>query len=132
MGIPWVKGGYSKDGADCWGLVIIALRDVCGIQVEELHGCTETGEGLSNVIAGEIASPRWNTPDIPRAGDVVVMYSKGHKMPGHVGVFIGKGSILHSPESLEGNSYSHIHSVRVLSRVFLRLEYYRYHDNSNI
>ena len=90
------------------------------------------GDELAGVIAGETGSKRWNTPDIPKAGDVVVMYSKADKMPGHVGVFIGNGSILHSPESVGGNSYSHIHAVRVLNRHFLRLEYYRYYDNSNI
>ena len=128
VGIPWLKGGYDKSGADCWGLTILILRDVHGVIVNEFVGSKACGDELSCIIDGETQSDRWHQTDTPRPGDVVVMYHKTTGRPSHVGLFTGDGNVLHSPDE-GGPMVSQIHPVRLLNRIFKRLEYYRY-DNS--
>jgi len=125
VGIPWVKGGYTISGADCWGLTILVLREVYDIVVNEYNGSKAFGEELTNIINDETHSNRWDKVDIPVPGDVCVMISKITGKAGHMGVFVGHGSVLHSPDE-GGKMVSSIHSVRVLNRAFCRLEYYRY------
>ena len=124
-GVPWVRGGHTVAGADCWGLTIMVLREVYGINVREYNGSQATGEELTEIINNEINSSRWDRIDIPSPGDVCVMVSRITGKSGHMGVFVGHGSVLHSPDE-GGKMISSIHPVRVLNRAFCRLEYYRY------
>ena len=127
VGIPWLKGGYDKSGAECWGLVILTLREVLGVHVKEYNGSKACGAELSCIIDGETNSTRWHQIARPQPGSLAVMYDKKTGRPNHVGVFVGNGNILHSPDD-GGRNLSQIHPVRLLNRAFKRIEYYRY-DN---
>ena len=37
VGTPWLERGRSKDGIDCWALVVRYYKDVLGIELEELR-----------------------------------------------------------------------------------------------
>ena len=120
-----MKGGYSVSGADCWGLTILVLLKVYGIDVREYNGSQASGDELTDIISGETCSNRWRRTDTPTPGDVCVMIDKTTNKGGHMGVFVGHGSVLHSPDE-GGKMVSSIHPVRLLNRIFCRLEYYRY------
>lgn len=102
-----------------------------GIDVKEYNGSKASGEALLDIVQGEIDSDRWTIPTLPKAGDVAVMYSRITGKPGHMGVFVGNGHILHSPEhdgAGAGVAVSGIHPVRLLKNIFMQIEFYRY-DN---
>ena len=130
VGIPWVQGGCSEVGADCWGLLTLVSREVYGVVIAEYEGSKVSGELLTTVINYEMANNRWRETYNPRPGDAVVMFDRVSGKALHVGIFVENGNILHSPDQREnGTGSSAIHPVRVLNRVFKRLEYYRYdHD----
>ena len=129
VGIPWVKGGYDRSGADCWGLVVLSLRDVCGIIIRENVGSKACDDELTMLIDVERQSNRWHQTARPRPGDVALMYHKKTGIARHVGVFVGNGNILHSPDE-GGHMVSQIHPVRILNRAFARIEYYRYDNDT--
>lgn len=133
VGIPWVKGGNTIAGADCWGLFTLASNDVHGVIVKEYIGSTVTGNELSGIIETQLASENWHESSLPRDGDLAVMYDKGTRRPGHMGMFIGNGLILHSPDH-DGSPVklitSSIHPVRLLKNIFHKIEFYRYDNDT--
>jgi len=124
VGIPYKKGGDSRAGADCWGVVLMALEGVHGIKVDEQRGCTAEGAELAHVIAETASGANWQRVDEPEDGDVVVMVSRHSMRPEHVGLY-GGGKVLHSMRP-RPDCASAIHPLKFLKRYFHRLEFYRY------
>ncbi len=77
LGIPYVWGGASANGADCSGLVLLAHKAI-GVNLPHYSGSQGNG--------GAYVSPSDRQP-----GDVVC-YN------GHVGVYIGGGMMIHAPQ----------------------------------
>lgn len=133
VGIPWVRGGGDISGADCWGLTVLVIREVYGIDIEQYGGSKASGEELTGIIESELSKDYWQPPSLIKPGDMCMMYSRKSGFPSHMGVFIGDGMVIHSPEPSkpDGVSISQIHPIRVLNRAYLKLEFYRY-DHSLI
>ncbi len=130
VGIPWKLGGSNECGADCWGLVLMVLPCVYDIRMNSFEGSCATGEELSNIIEGETNSAAWEEVHPARPGDVVVFYDKQNGKPGHMGVFVGDGRVIHSLHAMNNGSSS-IHEIRIIRRLFKRVEYYRYDSDNN-
>ncbi|MEI3376811.1 MAG: C40 family peptidase [Coriobacteriales bacterium] len=77
LGVPYRSGGSSPSGFDCSGLVSYALTGRYG------HAYTSYSF--------------WGMPAVgdPRPGDVVAC------SPGHCGLYIGNGQMIHAPQSGE-------------------------------
>lgn len=126
IGIPWVCGQASLDGADCWGLVSMIYLDLFNIRLAhfDLTEIDNPKKTTSKIEFVRDCSEQWEKTSTPNEGNVVMMISRKTLRPEHVGVYIGKGRILHSLTRETGQS--EIHPVKLMTKLFKRLEYYQY------
>ena len=75
LGKPYVWGAAGPDGFDCSGLVGYCLTGKMGN-----HWCT------TSTIEG------WTRVSNPQPGDICIR-------PGHTGVYIGDGQMIHAPHT---------------------------------
>ena len=125
IGIPWVKGGATEAGADCWGLVLLALDRIYGIKLDRHRGAKFIGNDLSSLIEQEEAGSDWEQVDQCAEGVVVTLRARAGSRPEHVGVGLNDREILHSLHS-HANGASSVHQVRALDMIFRDIRYYRY------
>ena len=78
MGIPYVSGGSTPAGFDCSGFTQYVFRQY-GISIPRTSG-GQGGAG-SQVSRGDL-----------KPGDLVIF-------SGHVGIYVGNGSFIHSPST---------------------------------
>ena len=105
VGIPHVRGGRSVEGADCWGIGVLAYRARANIELK-LYDDTDAHDerGIAGAVEAERRSGLW----VPVVGDccdldVVEMWSRVLTSSGerrlmrvHVGFFVAPDRILHS------------------------------------
>jgi cell wall-associated NlpC family hydrolase len=80
LGTPYRYGGSNPGGFDCSGLVMWSFRQA-GVTVPRTAG--EQRSATARISEAEL-----------RPGDLVF-----YRGTGHVGIFIGNGSVVHSPRS---------------------------------
>lgn len=93
MNVPFVKGGRSFEGLDCWGLVYLYYQQL-GLEIPAYDYYAigvNTRETLRKIQAEKAA--HWVRVDKPRRPDVVFM--RHGELQSHVGVYLGRGEFLH-------------------------------------
>jgi cell wall-associated NlpC family hydrolase len=96
VGVPYVACGREQDGADCWGIVRLAARELYGLDMPDYfyteatileHACAHIGR--------EIRGPHWLLVGTPYPlGAVHLFRIKGFVT--HCGLNVGGGDFLHS------------------------------------
>lgn len=93
--IPFKKKGRDWDGVDCWGLIVLAFREVRGVDLpnhENDYASTFHIKQLQKMI--DRFSCQWVETNIPQPMDSILLRARG--MPIHIGLIIdGNGNFLH-------------------------------------
>lgn len=102
VGIPYKACGRTLEALDCWGLCLIAARELYGIELPEFFYSAERMlDDAGTFIASETATrARWQ--QVAPAGDcraappgsVHIFRVKGYET--HCGLCVGVGEFLHS------------------------------------
>ena len=100
VGIPYVEGGRTRDGYDCYGLVAAVYRAAYGIELPDWHaeaaGPQAASRAISAALRGEAHGGRAMRVKAPADFDIAVVGST--ERPHHVGVFIFSG-VLHAAKA---------------------------------
>lgn len=124
IGIPYESCGRKREGADCWGLVRMILRERFDIEVPMYNEYTDSEDFSSSerVIKDKTESGEWDQVSFEnaRAGDVVVLRVRGY--PIHVGLYLGKGRMIHILRKIK----SVVEDLRTPQWKFRVIGYYRY------
>jgi cell wall-associated NlpC family hydrolase len=116
IGIPYLPLGRSMQGADCWGIVLLAGRHLFDIDYPEyFYSAADMLDEACEHIRRETQGPHWTS--LPEGGPyprgcVHIFRVKGFQT--HCGIHLGGGDFLHSlagrnscVESLFGADWSH-------------------------
>lgn len=102
LGVPFRDHGRSWESWDCWGLVVVAYEEVCGISLPSYAEQYEATRGRSSLrqMQGIYALERasWERVWVPVAMDVVLL--KVLDRPVHVGLVVApsRGLMIHAEE----------------------------------
>lgn len=97
VGLPFLDGGRDRAGLDCWGLVALVYAERLGVALPAHEGIGAADHrGVAQAMQAGCARGPWRRVDEVRAFDVMVARRDHHsRFPGHVGVMIDAGRVLH-------------------------------------
>lgn len=99
VGLEFVEHGRSREGIDCWGLVVLLYRDLLGIKLPAYDtGYSHTGREDGDSIAAIIDRhrPEWwpIAEGSEQFGDLINL--KIWDRPMHIGFVFERGRMLHA------------------------------------
>lgn len=101
IGIPFLPGGRSYDGVDCWGLACLIYEDVFDIKLPDMNGY-EAGIACPRELEIFAEAERVKWDEVPagneQPGDVVLLRIAG--CPCHVGIITSPGLMLHCEDGV--------------------------------
>ena len=107
IGIPFVDGGRSPSGYDCWGLAMEAARRF-NHQLPEFHVRAHETFKIVHLMesqkqeADEGNSSRWIKLKDPEPGCLILM-TNAIRGINHAGIYIGEGRFIHTLEGVSSH-----------------------------
>jgi cell wall-associated NlpC family hydrolase len=99
VGVPYLDRGRGRDGADCWGLIVIVYRELLDIELPSYSDhykmiSERDARDIAQVITAERSDwQRLWLADEPDVYDLVLLNIGG--VPCHIGVYAGHRTMLH-------------------------------------
>jgi cell wall-associated NlpC family hydrolase len=97
VGIPFLSGGRSRSGADCYGLIRLALMEQFNKTLPLLSGGYSDADNFAEtekIMKERRPALAGQQVGIPDTGDICVITFSG--LPVHLGLYAGGGFILHT------------------------------------
>ncbi|MDR2768542.1 MAG: C40 family peptidase [Treponema sp.] len=97
VGIPFLSGGRTREGADCYGLIRMVLTEKLNKKLPLLSGDYSDADNLKEterVMKARRPVFAGREVETPAAGDVCVIRFCGR--PVHLGIYSGGGYLLHT------------------------------------
>lgn len=106
VGVPFLDGGESFEGADCWGLLCMVLEREYGVLVNDFECRPQYGTKPEEIEAvrrfGEMhtKSSQWVKVRLHniKPGDGILLRIAG--LPMHVGIALGNWNMLHTEKGI--------------------------------
>lgn len=115
IGAPFVDGGRGPEFYDCWGLVTAVYATHRGIELPAYGEISAHDLGrVSRAMAGY--RDGWQQVETPEPFDVALMRLPLSARPGHVGIYVGDGMILHI-EAKARAALESVKSVMIAERI---------------
>lgn len=100
--LPYVVGGRSRDGVDCWGLVVILYKEIYDQDVPEyphvlMPNLDDSRRASREMLLELNRQTLFHQVDKPQAGDVILLNVLGD--PLHIGVILGDNTMIHTGRS---------------------------------
>ena len=101
IGTPFVEGGDTRQGCDCWGLVRLVHREVFGKELIHPRGEFGSRRDVDEImhLTKELC---WEPVADPKTGDVALFRIGGYNS--HVGIVTGPGMMLHVREGRDATA----------------------------
>ncbi len=93
LGIPYVHQGRSMGGLDCYGLLILAYRDI-GVELFDIQDYDEQWQWKGKNLFLENYHRQWTKVGLPRYYDVV-LFRDGRDVAAHAGLMMDDAAFLH-------------------------------------
>lgn len=96
LGIPWVKGGTSHDGFDCYGLATDVQRSIYGRIMPKIDTAMMSLLSMVKAIKRHRGWSEWERMESPVDGCIVKLIKSVE--PDHIGIWVDAdgGGVLHS------------------------------------
>jgi cell wall-associated NlpC family hydrolase len=94
IGIPYLFGGDTLDGADCWGLVRIILRNEYKKELPDYYHDDPLQHRVAQLVKSSLATAPVDKTENPEPGDIVLLKIIG--FPCHIGIVAGNGFMVHT------------------------------------
>ncbi|MBS4019528.1 MAG: C40 family peptidase [Dechloromonas sp.] len=99
IGLPWLPGGRTRDGVDCWGLMTLVYAEVAGVPLDPLNGLyvtAEEREDIARIVDGQCAHGPWVKVEAGDEREMDILLFRCFGLQSHVGVVCGRGLMLHA------------------------------------
>lgn len=96
LGIPYLAGGDTHAGADCWGFFRLVMRERFGHEIPDVGISPDHLRALLAAFSGSALRNAWHAIPLDAAteGDGL-LYAHREKWPDHVGIALSGGRVLH-------------------------------------
>jgi cell wall-associated NlpC family hydrolase len=104
IGIPYLPGGRTRAGLDCWGLVVLVARERFGLELPGFDTSVWATRADSPAIAAvaEEEAKRWQQVEpveTAQPGDVLLM--RNGRYATHAGICVTAGRMLHVERGID-------------------------------
>lgn len=100
IGTPWKALGRDKNGADCYGLVRLILKEQYGIMIPSLindYSDVENKEEIENLINAQKPLLTGALLETPEEGAIILFESRG--FTAHIGIVVSNKYLIHTTSS---------------------------------
>lgn len=100
VGLPYLPGGRTRAGLDCWGLYGLVMAEQFGLALPPYEGPDWSSDCSPRAVAAAAKEYASQFDQVPRGeerlGDAILLRIFG--LPVHLGMVVGDGLMLHAEE----------------------------------